>query len=106
MFHVLGCFRYSVLIVYQSKGIYAAIIFTLIMIYLFFIVIYTHIKAWSTEPGYPERVATATGHLKVTYEKKDMRWMSYNLKSLINKRNKGFVALLNSGLPSFTKFQN
>ena len=32
--------------------------------------------------------------------------MSYTLKSLINKRNKGFVALLNSGLPSFTKFQN
>lgn len=32
--------------------------------------------------------------------------MSHNLKSLINKRNKGFVALLNSGQPSFTKYQN
>ena len=32
--------------------------------------------------------------------------MSNNLKSLINKRNKGFVALLNSGQQNFTKYQN
>ena len=32
--------------------------------------------------------------------------MSANLKSLISKRNKGFVALLNSGQANFTKYQN
>ena len=32
--------------------------------------------------------------------------MSYNLKSLIKNRNKGFVALLNSGQPNFTRYQN
>jgi len=76
------------------------------MLYLFIVVFCLHIKTWITEPGYPERIATATGHNKIIYEKQEMRGMSFNLKSLINKRNKGFVALLNSGLgqPNFTKF--
>jgi hypothetical protein len=74
------------------------------LIFLFVALIYTHLKAWTTEPGYPERVATATGHLKMSFEKHDIKGMSYNLKSLINKRNKGFVALLNSGQPNFTKY--
>ena len=73
--------------------------------YLVVAMVYTHIKAWTTEPGYPEKVATATGHLKLNFEKNDLKVMSYNLKSLVNKRNKGFVALLNSGQPTnFTKY--
>lgn len=40
------------------------------MLYSFIMLIYAHIKTWITEPGYPERVATATGHLKVIYDKK------------------------------------
>lgn len=32
--------------------------------------------------------------------------MSNNLKTLISKRNKGFVALLNSGQANFTRYQN
>jgi len=51
---------------------------------------------WMTEPGYPERVSTATGDLKMHFEKSRIRSMSANLKSLISKRNKGFVALLNN----------
>jgi hypothetical protein len=74
------------------------------MIYLFVVTILCHLKGWITEPGYPERVATATGQLKMSFEKHDLKGMSYNLKSLINKRNKGFVALLNSGQPNFTKY--
>jgi hypothetical protein len=74
------------------------------MIYLFVALIYTHLKAWVTEPGYPERVATATGQNKMNFDKNDLKSMSNNLKSLINKRNKGFVALLNSGQPNFTKY--
>jgi len=54
-------------------------------------------KAWVTEPGYPERISTASGHLQLIYENADTKGMSFNLKSLISKRNKGFVALLNSG---------
>ncbi len=37
--------------------------------YLFVCILYTHFKSWLTEPGYPERVATATGHLKLNFEK-------------------------------------
>ena len=48
--------------------------------YWFIALTYVQIKTWTTEPGYPERVATATGHLKITYEKKEMQGMSYNLK--------------------------
>ena len=74
------------------------------MLYLLIAIVYLHIKTWVAEPGYPERIATATGHHKITYEKAEIRGMSQNLKSLISKRNKGFVALLNSGQPNFTKF--
>jgi nitric oxide reductase large subunit len=42
---------------------------TVIMLYLFSLLIYTHYKIQSTSPGYPERVATATGHLKLNFEK-------------------------------------
>ena len=42
---------------------------TIFMLYLFGLLIYTHYKLCSTSPGYPERVATATGHLKVNFEK-------------------------------------
>ena len=42
------------------------------MIYLFVALIYTHLKAWVTEPGYPERVATATGQNKMNFDKNDL----------------------------------
>ena len=79
---------------------------TVIMFYLFGIIIYTHYKLQTVSPGYPERVATATGHLKLNFEKSELKKMSQNLKQLLSKRNKGFVALLNSGQPNFTKYQN
>lgn len=123
MIHFLGYLRYSVPVLYDkfgttvsivSKYIYDVIdinffipqVYSLFIIYLFICVAYTHYKACVTEPGYPERIATAVGHLKMNFEKNDLRGMSYCLKSLINKRNKGFVALLNSGQPNFTKYQN
>ena len=42
---------------------------TIFMLYLFGLLIYTHYKLCSTSPGYPERVATATGHLKMNFDK-------------------------------------
>ena len=47
--------------------------------YLYVCLIYTHIRTWQTEPGFPERVATATGHLKQTFEKQQIKGMSNNL---------------------------
>jgi hypothetical protein len=72
-------------------------VITVIMFYLFGVLIYSHYKLQTVSPGYPERVATATGHLKLIFEKSEIKKMSKNLKQLITKRNKGFVALLNSG---------
>jgi len=89
---------------FDKFGIYVAIAYSTVMIYLFMYVAYTHYKTCITEPGYPERIATATGHLKLNFEKSDLRGMSYSLKALVSKRNKGFVALLNSGQPNFTKY--
>ena len=42
----------------------------------------------------------------MNFEKKKTRSMSENLKQLVSKRNKGFVALLNSDQHSFTNQQN
>ena len=42
---------------------------TITMLYLFGVINYTHYKLCTTSPGYPERVATATGHLKLNFEK-------------------------------------
>ena len=67
------------------------------VLYLSVCAVVSHIRAWFTEPGYPERIATATGHLRRNFSKEEMRLMSPNMKQLISKRNKGFVALLNSG---------
>lgn len=90
----------------QHYGPYSAVGCSMLMFYLFLCIEFTHFKTWLTEPGYPERVATATGVQKVNFEKKKLRNISNNLKQLITKRNKGFVALLNSDQPSFTNQQN
>jgi len=104
LLHFIGYCRYSVPTLFDKFGIYVAIAYSTVMIYLFMYVAYTHYKTCITEPGYPERIATATGHLKLNFEKSDLRGMSYSLKALVSKRNKGFVALLNSGQPNFTKY--
>jgi len=44
-------------------------VYTILMMYLYVCLIYTHIKTWQTTPGFPERVATATGPLKLNFEK-------------------------------------
>jgi len=54
---------------YDNHGIYESAIFTIILMYLYVCLIYTHIKTWQTEPGFPERVATATGALKLNIDK-------------------------------------
>ena len=53
---------------------------TVIMFYLFGVIIYSHYKIQTVSPGYPERVATATGHLKLNFEKSELKNMSQNLK--------------------------
>lgn len=72
-------------------------VYSLIVLYLSICFAVSHVRAWFTEPGYPERIATATGALRRNFSREELKMMSPNMKQLINKRNKGFVALLNSG---------
>lgn len=83
-----------------DKGL--TVLYTLLVIVLHMGSVYTHLKIWLTEPGYPERVSTA--QIKLNFNKAPP--MSDVLKELINKRNKGFVALLNSNQSNFTRYQN
>ena len=68
-----------------------------LLIYLFTAVIYTYVKTWLTDPGYPEKVATAAGDEKLSFTKRHLKKMSPVLRALVHYRNKGFVSLLNSG---------
>jgi len=72
----------------------AAFGITAILTYFTGCLVYSHVKCWLTEPGFPERVSTATS--KIAFSKNKMDRMSDNLRSLLSKRNNGFVALLNS----------
>ena len=52
---------FSLPAVNKMYGAYSAVGCSMIMFYLLVCIEYTHIKTWLTDPGYPERVATATG---------------------------------------------
>ena len=54
---------------FEKYGPFLTGLVTVIMMYLFSLLIYTHYKLQTKSPGYPERVATATGHLKMNFEK-------------------------------------
>jgi hypothetical protein len=98
--------RYLLPAVYFKLGIYIAVMLTIVVLYMFSCLVYSHIKLWITEPGYPERISTMTSQLKMNFSRTTLSNMSSTLKSLMSKRNKGFVGLLNSNLPHFTKHQN
>lgn len=74
------------------------------MVYLFICLVAAYVQAMMTVPGYPERVATATGNQKLNFQKQETKGMSMILKQLLTKRNKGFVALLSSGQQNFPKY--
>ena len=71
---------------------------------MFTCLLYSFSKAAFSEAGYPEKVATATGSLKLDFDKKKVKTMSFILKSLVANRNKGYVGLLNGGQPTQTRF--
>jgi len=52
---------------YHYTGIYVTIIYSLIVVYLFISLYAALIKAQFTEAGFPERIATAVGHLKLNF---------------------------------------
>lgn len=96
-FELILFFIVHVPTLYHTCGIYVTIVYSLIVLYLSICFAVSHVRAWFTEPGYPERIATATGALRRNFSREELKMMSPNMKQLINKRNKGFVALLNSG---------
>ena len=91
----------------NSHGMLFSMLYASGIAALYVCTIYSHIKLWVTEPGYPERVSTATTpDLKIAIDKSKTKLMSDSFKNLLSKRSKGFVALLNNNLPNFSKFQN
>ena len=91
--HFVIYLRYNLQSIFSKGGMAGAIGFTIVLFFLCAYTSYTHIKICRTEPGYPERVSTATQELKMNFDKKRM---SSNLKTLMTKRSKGFVGLLNN----------
>ena len=72
-------------------------VYAVVVTFLYICLMASYVMTLITSPGYPERIATATGPLKLNFQKQETKGMSNTLKQLLSKRNKGFVALLNSG---------
>jgi len=54
-----------------SYGIYLAVAYLVVITYLTIVLGYAHFKTWTTEPGFPERVSTATEIIKKSLKKGD-----------------------------------
>jgi len=54
-----------------SYGIYLAVAYLVVITYLTIVLSYAHFKTWTTEPGFPERVSTATEIIKKSLKKGD-----------------------------------
>lgn len=52
---------------YIISGIYITVIYSIIVVYLFVCLLAAYVQAMITVPGYPERVATATGNQKLNF---------------------------------------
>jgi hypothetical protein len=47
-----------------AYGIYFAVAYLIVNTYLTIVLSYAHFKTWTTEPGFPEKVSTATELVK------------------------------------------
>lgn len=55
-------------------------VYALIVIYLFTCLLASYVLAMITVPGHPEKIATATGNLKLNFQKQETKGMSNTLK--------------------------
>ena len=88
----------------EKQGVPFTIGYSMILVYFTISLVYSHVKVWITEPGFPEKISTIT--TKIAFSKAKMNYMSDELKMLLSQRSKGFVALLNSNQLNFTRNSN
>jgi hypothetical protein len=62
----------------EKHGMLVTVSFSFVLTMLFMGMIYTHMKCWLTEPGYPEKISTA--QTKIAFSKARMLKMSENMK--------------------------